>query len=417
MKILWIAFVWPESTSSAAGVRTVQLISICRESGHEVRVCSPCQDNRYRAALEIEGIATKILPPNDPAFDGYVRDYSPDIVFFDRFIMEEQFGWRVREQCPEALRILDTIDLHSLRRIRQAKVMRGEDPLLLTDTDLSSGDALREIAAIYRSDLSLIISGIEAALLRSRYKIPDELIVQCGLSYALPANVLNFEPRRNFAVIGNFNHPPNADSVRLLNDHLWLRIRKACERISGETPELHIYGAYPSPAILALDDLASGFRVRGWTEDVQETLVQYRVNLAPLRFGAGLKGKIADGWRAGTPCIATSIAAEGMHDGLPFGGGIADDWEEYAALAAELYSNRTSWEQAQQKSLQIIETLFSERSQAPAFSRAIDRLVSEREERRQRNFTGAMLWAQGNRSTEYFSRWIEEKNRKPGAKE
>ena len=410
MKVLWIALVWPEPESSAAGVRTTQLIMALKDAGHVVKVCSPCRDNDYRTRLEQQGIATASFAPNDPAFDAYLLAEQPEVVFFDRFMAEEQFAWRVREHCPEAVRILDTIDLHSLRRARHKALKENRAVLELNNDDLSSEDAIREVSAIYRSDLSLIVSDAEIQLLREHYHVPDELLSLSRLFYPTQKNLPDFQSRKDFVVIGNFNHPPNADSYRVLQQGLWKKIRNKLSDLGQEEAELHIYGSYPSQEFLQQDDAKSGFRVKGWAEDSMETIKQYRVNLAPLRFGAGVKGKIAEGWAAGTPCIGTSIAAEGLTQDLPFGGFVEDDWDQFAAKAAALYLDRDLWAQAQAKGSQIIRELYNKGQNVAAFLKSLEDAIENRNQRRLRNFVGTMLWHHQHRSTEFFSRWIEVKN-------
>jgi len=413
MKILWIGFIWPEPGSSAAGARTMQLITTCLQAGHEVTFCSASQDSVHRDRLVEAGIHTERFQPNDPAIDLYLKEYQPELVFFDRFMIEEQFAWRVRAQCPSALRILDTCDLHSLRRARQRKVEEGQSALVLADMELQSDDAMREISAIYRSDLSLIISDAEMALLQDRYHVPSELLEYCPLFYPTPVEVPGFDRRRNFVTIGNFNHAPNLDSYRILQGEIWPRIQDKLFSFGEPNSELHIYGAYPTAEFLRLDNPKSGFRVKGWAQNARATLSQYRVNLAPLRFGAGLKGKVADGWSVGTPCIATSIAAEGMCWNGEFGGMVEDSWAPFADKAVALYSERATWERAQLIGMKIITEKFGEKLNAERFIAAIEGLVLTGAERRNRNFVGAMLWHNLHRSTEYFSRWIAAKNQ-PG---
>lgn len=387
----------------------MQLIEAFRDEGWQVQVCSPCLPNPHRDRLEAQGIATAHFEPNDSRFDAFVRELQPELVIFDRFMIEEQFSWRVREQCPEALRVLDTCDLHSLRRLRQQKTAKGQSALVLEDGELQTDDLLRELSSIYRSDLSLVVSDFELAWLRERFGLPEELVELCRIFYPEPRAGLGFAERRDFAIIGNFRHAPNLDAYRLLQRELWQKIRS---RLAGPDAraELHVFGAYPTKELMDLDCAETGFRVKGWAPDARETLGRYRINLAPLRFGAGIKGKILDGWAAGTPCVATAVGAEGLHEGLPFGGAIPQaegDWDAFAASAAALYSDFSRWERARQDGMEILKLRFGQRAVTEALSARLRRLVAEKHKMRERNFVGAMLWHHGARSTEYFSRWIE----------
>ncbi|HSN47394.1 MAG TPA: hypothetical protein VLR29_01405, partial [Flavobacterium sp.] len=143
-RILIIGFVWPEPNSSAAGGRMVQLISIFKEQGFEITFASPAMDSDYMIDLEPLGVVKKSIALNCSSFDVFVTELNPSIVLFDRFMIEEQFGWRVAENCPDALRLLDTEDLHCLRLARQ-KAFK-ENRKFTTDDLLIEDVAKREIA-------------------------------------------------------------------------------------------------------------------------------------------------------------------------------------------------------------------------------------------------------------------------------
>lgn len=407
MKLLWIGTVWPEPDASAAGGRTMRLLEACHEAGYEVRFVSPCQENPHQTALENLGIRTARLLSNDTAFDAYISEYQPDIVCFDRFMIEEQFSWRVRAMVPDALRVLDTVDLHSLRRDRQRSVSSGDTSAIRPISD----DALRELAAIYRSDLSLIISRAEASLLADRLGVPSSLLEVSGFFYPEPEPLSGWDARSHLVFIGNGLHAPNVDAIRLLKSTLWKPIRAALAARGASGVELHVYGAYLPREILQLDNPREGFRVKGKTETLYETLRQYRCNLAPLRFGAGLKGKVSDGWMVGTPCVATPIAAEGMAVGETFGGVIEEDLLLYPQRVAELYTEREAWSTAQAAGREILTSLFSQVRNSRAFRERLALSLHQKGHLRERNIIGSLLWYHGLRSTEYFSRWIECKNK------
>jgi glycosyltransferase involved in cell wall biosynthesis len=408
MKLLWIGTVWPEPDASAAGSRTVRLLEACQEAGYEIRFVSPCQENSHQKALEDIGIRTARYQANDSAFDAFICDYHPDIVCFDRFMIEEQFSWRVREHVPEAVRVLDTVDLHSLRRARQRSLTSQEASHAASLSD----DTLRELAAIYRSDLSLIISSEEASLLTEHFGVPAALLETIGFLYPPPPPFQPWEDRSNVVFIGNGFHEPNLDAIRLLKRTLWKETRAALAAKGVPNAELHIYGAYLPQEVIQFDNPRDGFRVMGKATDVYETLRSYRCNLAPLRFGAGLKGKVSDGWMVGTPCVATPIAAEGMMLEKHFGGLLAQTLEEYPQRVAALYTDQETWNEAQENGRQIVTTLFSKKLNAQNLINRLERLLREKAKQREQNIIGSLLWYQGLRSTEYFSRWIECKNQK-----
>ena len=165
---------------------------------------------------------------NHSSFDVFIKGLNPAIVLFDRFMTEEQFGWRVSEQCPDALKILDTEDLHFLRKGRQKAFNSNQK---MDATFLTSDTAKREIASIYRSDLSLVISETEMEILTQTFKIDPAIL--CYLPFMISSE--NCEPRtdckpyserRDFVSMGNFLHPPNLDVVRYLKKDIWPRNSK-----------------------------------------------------------------------------------------------------------------------------------------------------------------------------------------------
>ncbi|WP_246540375.1 glycosyltransferase family 4 protein [sulfur-oxidizing endosymbiont of Gigantopelta aegis] len=179
-------------------------------------------------------------------------------------------------------------------------------------------------------------------------------------------------------MIGNFLHPPNWDAVLWCYQSIWPLIRKQLPQA-----ELHVYGAYPSEKVWQLHQPEKGFFIKGRADDALVTLGQYRVNLAPLRFGAGIKGKIADGWLSGTPCISTAIGQEGMalnesknNEPSSWGGLIAETPEEIAQSAIQLYQDKTLWQVSQQHGEQIIKQQFNESQHTLAFINTIKQLMN-----------------------------------------
>lgn len=277
--MLVIGLVWPEPTSSAAGWRIIQIMQLFIQHGFELNFCSAASKSEFSFPLEKLGIKEQVIQLNDSSFNQYVEELMPDYVLFDRFMIEEQYSWRVKEVCPQAIRILDTEDLHFLRQARQDAYKKSQE---FTPDMLYSDLANREIAAILRSDLSLIISTYEMNLLTEQFHIPASIL--CYLPFQFEASktsqMLGFEERQDFVFIGNFIHEPNWRTVVALK-RLWPSIRKRLGKV-----ELHIYGAYPTQKVWDLNKPTEGFIVKGRAEDAKSTLGKYRALLAPIPFGA-----------------------------------------------------------------------------------------------------------------------------------
>ena len=405
-KVLVIGYVWPEPNSSAAGTHMMSLLNAFRAQNWQVEFATPALRTEHMVNLDDFGISSQSIALNCESFDDYVKAYAPDIVMFDRFMMEEQFGWRVDKYCPNALKILDTEDLQCLRNARH-EAHKGEREF--TTNDLHSDIAKREIAAILRCDLSLIISSYEMSLLNDVFKIEPSLLHHLPFMVdlnTLPTSTKTFEQRQHFMTIGNFRHAPNWDAVLYLQQ-IWPLIRKQLPKA-----ELHIYGSYPPPKATALNNPKSGFLIKGWADNAFEVMQSARVCLAPLRFGAGIKGKLLEAMIMQTPSVTTNIGSEGMHNELPWPGKIANTAEDFANAAVEMYNNQSEFEQAQQDGNTLLNTLYDKAQLSAVLIQKVDSISSDLNAHREKNFTGQMLKHHTMRSTQYMSQWIAEKNKK-----
>jgi len=388
----------------------MQLIQVLVNHGFSLTFASTAERGEFSADLARMGVDQKEIKLNDPSFDKFVADLKPDFVLFDRFMTEEQFGWRVAEFCPEAVRILDTVDLHSLRSARQNAWKKEESfelQFLLTEEI-----ARREIASILRSDLSLIISEAEMSILK------DVFMLDAGLLHYLPFLLTSedikssdqlppFEDRKHFITIGNFRHEPNWNAVLWLKEEIWPLIRK---KLSGV--EMHIYGSYTSQKVTQLHNPEQGFLIKGRAPDAIEVISKAKVLLAPLRFGAGLKGKLVDAMLAGTPSVTTDIGAEGMigKDSV-WCGAIENDVESFVNAAVDLYNDKTIWQEASNIGFKVVKDRFYTERFSKELVSHITKIHGNLQAHRDKNFLGSILLQNTLASTKYMAKWIEEKNR------
>ncbi len=405
-RLLIIGFVWPEPNSSAAGGRMMQLITLFKKQGFAITFCSPAQDSDFMVDLADYDVDKVSVALNDPSFDTYIKELQPHVVVFDRFMIEEQFGWRVAEHCPEAIRILDTEDLHCLRLARQ-HAFKANHTFELSDI-VEEDVAKREIASILRCDLSLMVSEFEMQLLQSVFTIDPSLLLYLPLVVdSFDLNSLSFDQRENFVFIGNFLHEPNWNAVQYLKESIWPIIRKQLPNAV-----LEIYGAYPSQKVFQLHNDKDGFLIKGRAESAKEVISKARVVLAPLRFGAGIKGKLLEAMQYGSPSVTTSIGAESMHADLDWNGSILDDPQQFADASVGLYQDEIFWKQSQQNGFTIIKQRYLKELFEEEFKTRLNLLLLNLEQHRRNNFLGQMLLHHTLQSTKYMSRWIEEKNRK-----
>ena len=413
-KVLIIGLIWPEPNATAAGARTLQIIHFFKEQGYHITFSSASAKTTYSASIEKLGADTVPITLNDPGFDHFINKLKPQIVVFDRFLTEEHFGWRVAQQLPNTIRIIDTQDLHSLRKSRENALKEGTE--FTSNYWLRQELTKRELASIFRSDLSLIISSFEIEWLSKHTPIDPSLL--CYLPFVLDDkeilaadSEIACKERSDFVFIGNGKHHPNLDAIAYLKEAIWPLIRKKLPDVS-----LHIYGPYLPPKVTAFHNPRERFFVHGWVEDAKKMMRKARVNLVPLRYGAGLKGKVFLAATNGTPSVITSIGAEG----IPLES-ISDlmgvDAEDFAQKAVALYQDGELWVRNQQQGYKLLRTHFDKKENEGNFIKVLQNLKQDLMVHRDHNFIGSMLMHHSMASTKYLSKWIALKQDKVKRKE
>jgi len=401
-QLVIIGSVWPEPNSTAAGSRMLQLISLFQKQDYSITFLCSASPSEFSFDLNQISVETQSIQLNDSRFDILIKELNPAVVLFDRFMIEEQYGWRVMENCPNALRILDTEDLHFLRKAREIAFKQNRE---LVFEDYISDIFKREMASIYRCDLTLLISEYEMQLATETFKMnPSILYYLPFLSEKTNPKAPKFEDRQHFVSIGNFLHEPNWQTV--------LQLKKHWKSIKGQLPdaELHVYGAYVSEKAKQLQNEKEGFLIKGRAESVIDVYSKARILLAPIPYGAGLKGKLFEAMQLGLPSVTSPMGAEGMHGALDWNGFIAANDTGFIAKTVELYTNKLLWETAQKKGYEIIEKRFKTSLFVSDFMNKVEYLQENLTTHRNQNFLGQIVQHQSLQSTKYMSKWIEAKN-------
>lgn len=402
-----IGTVWPEPNSTAAGSRMLQLIELFQNRGYTITfLCSSSKSN-FSYSLENKNIKELNIKLNCNSFDSLLSELNPTIVLYDRFMIEEQYGWRVRENCPNAIQILDTEDLHFLRKARETAYRQNR---ALQYNDYISDIFKREMASIYRCDISLIISEYEMELLTTTFKVDASILhylpfLTMPLTSEITNNYPKFSERSHFMSIGNFLHEPNWQTV--------LQLKKSWKSIKKALPdaELHIYGAYVTEKAKQLHNEKEGFLVKGRAKSVEEVFSTARVLLAPIPYGAGLKGKLLDSMLYGLPNVTTAMGAEAMFGNLDWNGYISLNEEDFIEKAIDLYQNEAVWKYSQENGVQLINNRFNISLFEKGFIDKVNKILENTINHRNNNFLGQIFQYKTLQSTKFMSKWIELKNR------
>lgn len=260
-----------------------------------------------RDALAARGV--RCLGPADaPSVEAFLEREGGhfSLVVLNRLYGGGRFMEEVRRHCAGARVVFNTIDLHHLRIRREAELRH--DPSVLAVAAVAQE---HEEALAREADATIVVSEAERDLLAA--SVPDANVVVLPLAREIQPPRAPFEARSGVGFIGGFAHAPNADAVRFFLAEVWPLVLRGSPRC-----EFSIVGADLPPAVL--DGVPGAVRYLGPVADAAPWFESLRLTVAPLRFGAGVKGKVVSSLAAGVPCIATPVAVEGM--GLRDGDGV-----------------------------------------------------------------------------------------------
>ncbi|MBO1254930.1 glycosyltransferase [Alteromonas sp. 5E99-2] len=399
MKCLVIGSVWPEPNSSAAGENMLTILRGACQRNWNVEFACAAQESTHAFNLDLLGIKQVNIELNNSSFDSFVSESNPDIVIFDRFMTEEQFGWRVSNCLPNAVKILNTEDLHGLRQQTHLETKT-------TKLDSTINDVMiREVASIMRCDKTLVITKNELNWLTEYANIKSDLLHYYPLlPHCDGSSSPSFEQRQHVSFIGNFKHAPNWNAVLTLS-RFWPKIRAKLPNV-----ECHIYGAYPPKKATALTNKKSGFIVKGWIENADDAFKGYRLSLAPIQFGAGVKGKLIRAITNGTPSVVTPLAIKGICIEEQWPGKVTHNDESFIDSVISLYNDKLQWEKHHLNTFQLKAKLAKEKKQHSNFYIETETLHRNLKSFREKHILSRAFNHQTMRSHQYMSQWIEAKN-------
>jgi glycosyltransferase involved in cell wall biosynthesis len=289
-----------------------------------------------------------------------------DLVYLYRVSNAAKYGELVFNHFPRARRIYSVADLHHIRLLRQSEV--EDRPELRA---LSKRIQLAEFAAAAFSNAVITHSKDETDLLKSR--LPGAVVFTVPWSVKLQPTKVPFSERAGLAFIGGFSHAPNQDAA-------WWLIQEIMPLVRSRDPEIQCFlvGSDMPEQLKGLE--RDGIVSVGYVKDLAEIFDRVRLTVAPLAYGAGLKGKVIDSLSAGIPCVCTNIAAEGLNLPDPLRACIADDAAGFAASIVRLHSSELENEQSSRAGLEFIDAHFSDT--------CIDDLMREIADRTGRKLSG-----------------------------
>ena len=337
----------PRPDEDSGSVRTFGLLTTLRALGWSV-IFVP--NDRYHGDVwgdRLREAGVEVFTGPEP-LEGFLASLARRVtaVVGARVTVAWPYLGLVRRVLPGVPFLFDTVDLHYLRETREAQLTGG-----LSRAQHAAATKRLELGFVTAADATLVVSPVEAAELA--HQVP-------GATVCIVPNVHERRPqgpgpegRSGMVFVGSFAHPPNVDAVRWLVTSILPLVRR-------EVPDavLRIVGKGAPPEVVELVEVAPGAELLGWLPSLDEVYATSRVAVAPLRYGAGVKGKVGEALSHGLPVVGTTMAVEGMHIEHGVTGWVADEAEQFAQGVATLMSDAGLWSRLSEAGREHVDRIF-----------------------------------------------------------
>ncbi len=371
-KILMIAKELPFHDRSSGNFRLFQIIRLLISQGHEITFLArpsfrQIDDAPYIRELEQMGVTVRKITDERMFIAGngkqdslcaLISSSSFDIAYLMFYSIGELYLEKIRIHSPGTKIIVDSVDIHFLREQRQSTMASTAQKF---DTERNKA---KELTVYLGADLVVVLTDVDRQALLTEAPQVRTVIVP-NIHPEVPDAPSEFKTRRDVVFVGGFSHEPNVDAVEYLCSHIW-------PLVAHKIPEARLIIAGNAPPSRIARFASERIIITGYVQDLPALLNNCRVSIAPLRFGAGMKGKVGEALSHGMAVVATSIAAEGM--GLKHGEHllIADDPKGFADCLVQLYLDERLWSRLAMNGKSFIERNFS----PAAVSGALQRMLS-----------------------------------------
>lgn len=347
-RVLIIDATTPTPDQDSGSLRMVNLMRVLRADGVGVSFFADNRAHVERYTEELQQLGVEVLwHPFLSDVPGWFAEHGRhfDLVVLSRHYIAIQYVDLVRLHAPQAGLVFDTVDLHYLREQREAELANRDD---LRRQAAQTRE--KELDLIRRSDITLVVSPVEQALLAT--EAPDARVDVLSNVHEVFGCRKPFEQRHDLVFMGGYQHTPNVDAV------LWFA-DEVLPLIHAEAPEItfHVVGSKAPDEVRALGE-RPGIMFQGFVPDVAPFMDNCRIAVAPLRYGAGVKGKVNMSMSYGQPVVATPIAIEGMHAEPGADVLVAETPSDFAAAVLRAYRDQALWQQLSSGGLANVERHF-----------------------------------------------------------
>jgi glycosyltransferase involved in cell wall biosynthesis len=338
----------PEPDQDSGSLRLRYLMDCFQALGYGVTFMADnrAHAGRYTSALQASGIEVIYDPWVESLQNLFAeRGEAFDFIMISRHYIASRYLSLLKRYCPGVPFIFDTVDLHYLREERLAEL---EQSASLEHTAAQTKRS--ELAVIARADATLVVSPVEQAVLKEA--MPEARVHVISNVHEVVGSRRPFAERKDLFFVGGYQHPPNIDAARWFVGEIWPRVREALPDVT-----FHLIGSKAPDQVKALH--GNGVHFHGFVENLEPWLDGCRIAVAPLRYGAGIKGKVNISMSRGQPVVATPMAVEGMFAKAGRDVIIAETAEEFAAAVVRLYRDEELWNRVSANGVENVRRYFS----------------------------------------------------------
>jgi GT2 family glycosyltransferase/glycosyltransferase involved in cell wall biosynthesis len=377
-RVLVVDAYTPEPDQDSGSLRLRYLMSCLQDLGYGVTFLpdNRAHAGRYTSDLQAAGIEAVYGPWADSLQRFFAeRGGEFDFVMISRHYVASRYLPLLKRHCPRARVIFDTVDLHYLREERLAKL---ENSASLARTAAQTRRS--ELAVIAAADATLVVSPVEQSVLREA--APKARVHVISNVHEIVGSRCPFRERQDLFFVGGYQHPPNIDAARWFVGSIWPLIRE-------ELPDarFHLVGSKAPDEVRALH--GNGVVFHGFVENIEPFLDGCRIAVAPLRYGAGVKGKVNMSMSRGQPVVATPMAVEGMFAKAGRDVMVAETAADFAAAVVQLYRDEALWNRVSAGGLENVQKYFSVETARLGLRELLDSLGRTRDSAAERPPTGA----------------------------
>lgn len=321
-------------------------------------------DNKYTPIMQKLGVEC-IYCPYCTSIEQYIKKYASDfdVIVLSRVSISIKFVDLIRFHAPKSKLIFNTIDLHFLREARQINTLNRYE--LIEGVTQTFRD---ELLMILKSDLTIVVSNSEAQMLK--ILVPTARLSVIPLICEIQGSKTPVMQRSDICFVGGFNHPPNVDAVLFFISNIW-------PLVLNQLPNCRFVIAGSNVPDSILNNASENIIIKGFIPELGELFENIRLSVAPLRFGAGMKGKVVSSLSYGVPVIATTIATEGMAITSGKEAIIVDEPERFAQAIVDIYTSQEKWTNLSDNGLEFAKTSFSLESVGTKIKIMLEELISD----------------------------------------